>query len=111
MALWTLVPDKMDDDARTHDSTSAFCNAGLFFVVEIGDKTQIATVALAARFHSVALVAAGTTLGMLIADIPAVFLAEKATEIVPLNYVRAGAAAIFLVLGLWGLAAALGWMG
>ncbi len=112
MALWTLVPDKMDDDARTHDSTSAFLATLVsFFIVEIGDKTQIATVALAARFHSVALVATGTTLGMLIADIPAVFLAEKASEIVPLNYVRAGAAAIFLVLGLWGLAAALGWMG
>lgn len=110
MAAWTLVPDKMDDDTELHDGTSAFlATLVAFFFVEIGDKTQIATVALAARFHSVALVATGTTLGMLLADIPAVLLAEKATEIVPLTYVRAAAAAIFLVLGLWGLLGAMGW--
>ena len=110
MAAWTLVPDKMDDDEETHDGASAFLTTLVaFFFVEIGDKTQIATMALAARFQSVVLVATGTTLGMMLADIPAVLLAEKATEIVPLHYVRRAAAAIFLALGGWGLATAAGW--
>lgn len=108
MAVWTLVPDTMEE-ARERTAAGAFLTTLVsFFFVEIGDKTQVATVALAARFHSIALVATGTTLGMLLADIPAVLLAEKATEIVPLKYVRAGAAAIFLALGLWGLAGAMG---
>jgi putative Ca2+/H+ antiporter (TMEM165/GDT1 family) len=72
-----------------------------FFLVEMGDKTQIATVALGARFHNVLLVAAGTTLGMMAANIPAVYLGEAATKIVPLKYVRMGAALIFLGLGVW----------
>ena len=64
-------------------------------LAEIGDKTQIATAALAARFHDVFLVALGTTTGMMLADVPAVFLAERATTIIPLKYVRVGAALLF----------------
>ena len=70
----------------------------------MGDKTQIATVALGAKFHSIAWVAAGTTLGMMLANVPAVYLGEAATKIVPLKYVRMGAAAIFLLLGVWQVA-------
>ena len=84
--------------------TSAFVVA----LAEIGDKTQIATIALAARFHSVLTVAAGTTVGMMLANVPAVLLGERATRVLPLKYVRIGAALIFLGLGLWGLADAAG---
>jgi len=111
MAAWTLVPDKADDAISEGAQASAFLATLIaFFFVEIGDKTQIATIALAARFHSIALVATGTTLGMLLADVPAVLLAEKVTEIVPLKYVRLAAAAMFLGLGGWGLATAAGWL-
>lgn len=76
----------------------------------MGDKTQVATVALGARYHDVALVAAGTTLGMMIANVPAVFLGDRLTRVVPLNVVRSVAAAIFTALGLVTLAQALGWL-
>ena len=79
-----------------------------FFLAEMGDKTQIATVALAARFHDFVWVVAGTTLGMMLANVPAVYLGEAATRIVPLKYVRIGAALIFLGIGLWGIASLLG---
>ncbi len=105
MAAWALIPDKADE---LKDDTGRFgvflTTLVAFFLVEIGDKTQIATVALAARFHSILLVATGTTLGMMIADVPAVFLGEAATRIVPLKYVRWGTAVIFAGLGLWALA-------
>ena len=111
MAAWTLVPDKADDGPRSDSRWGAFVTTLIsFFLVEIGDKTQIATVALAARYHSVFRVALGTTIGMMAADIPAVFLGEAATKIVPVRYVRWGAAAIFALLGLWVLAETFGWM-
>ena len=75
--------------------------------MEIGDKTQIATSLLAARYHQIAMVAAGTTLGMMIADIPAVFLGEAATKIVPLRYVRIAAAVLFALIGVWVVLSAL----
>lgn len=107
MAAWTLVPDKLDDDEG--DAAPARFGAFLttlvaFFLVEIGDKTQVATIALGARYQAVALVTAGTTLGMMLANVPAVFLGERITRLVPLRYVRAAAAAIFAVLGVWTLA-------
>ena len=103
MAAWALIPDKADDDmAGGKGRYGVFLTTTIaFFLVEMGDKTQIATVALGARFHNIAWVAAGTTLGMMIANIPAVYLGEAATKIVPLNYVRIGAAVIFLGLGIW----------
>ena len=111
MAGWALIPDKVDDlKAATGRAGVFFTTLIAFFLVEIGDKTQIATLALAARFHTVVLVAMGTTLGMMVADIPAVLLGEAATRIVPLKYVRLGTALIFAGLGLWGLAETAGWV-
>jgi len=78
-----------------------------FFLVEMGDKTQIAAISLAARFHSVIPVAAGATLGMMAANIPAVFLGERAMKIVPIRYVRIGAALVFVALGVWTLVGAI----
>jgi putative Ca2+/H+ antiporter (TMEM165/GDT1 family) len=111
MAGWALVPDKIEDEKEPPAQASVFLTTLIaFFLVEIGDKTQIATAALAARFHSILPVATGTTLGMMIADVPAVFLGEAATRIVPLKVIRIAAALIFLALGVWGLAQAAGVM-
>jgi len=105
MAFWTLAPDKLDEKDETRAGAGVFLTTLVaFFVVEIGDKTQIATAALAARFHNIELVTIGTTLGMMLANVPAVFLGEAATRVVPLKYVRIGAALIFFGLGLWQLA-------
>ena len=111
MAAWTLVPDKLDDvDHSVRRRGSAFLTTVVsFFLVEMGDKTQVATIALAAHFHSVLVVAAGTTLGMMLANGPAVFLGETILQRVSLGATRAAAALLFLVLGLWQLSAALGW--
>jgi putative Ca2+/H+ antiporter (TMEM165/GDT1 family) len=107
MALWALIPDKDDEGAANRTAGGVFLTTLVaFFLVEIGDKTQIATTLLAARFQDIAIVAAGTTLGMMIANVPAVLLGEAATRVVPLRYVRVGAALIFLVLGAWVLAQA-----
>ncbi|THD80694.1 MAG: TMEM165/GDT1 family protein [Phenylobacterium sp.] len=109
MAAWALIPDKEDESAadRTHGGVFLTTLVSFFFV-EIGDKTQIATSLLAARYHQIAMVAAGTTIGMLIADVPAIFLGEAVTRIVPLNVVRMVAAAIFGLIGVWVLLAAFG---
>lgn len=103
MGIWTLVPDRPADEGTISDSGAYLATVVAIFVLEIGDKTQIATAALAARFHSILLVATGTTIGMLAADTPAVFLAERATTLVPLQVVRAITALIFLGLGVWAL--------
>lgn len=106
MALWALIPDRDDEGAANRTAGGVFLTTLVaFFLVEIGDKTQIATTLLAARFQDIAVVAAGTTLGMMIANVPAVLLGEAATRVVPLHYVRVGAALIFLVLGAWVLTA------
>ena len=108
MAGWALIPDKEEDAPAAASSASVFFSTLVaFFLVEIGDKTQIATTALAARFHDILFVSMGTTLGMMLANVPAVFLGERVTKIVPLNYVRIGAAIIFLALGVWALMEAL----
>jgi putative Ca2+/H+ antiporter (TMEM165/GDT1 family) len=107
MALWALIPDKDDEGAVSRTAGGVFLTTLVaFFLVEIGDKTQIATTLLAARFQDIAVVAAGTTLGMMIANVPAVLLGEAATRVVPLRYVRIGAALVFLILGAWVLAQA-----
>ena len=113
MAAWTLVPDKFDDD---DDSVKRRGGAFLttlvtFFLVEMGDKTQIATIALAAHYRDVLTVAAGTTLGMMLANVPAVFLGEALVQRVSLKATRIAAAGLFFVLGFWQLAAILGWFG
>ncbi|RVT92574.1 TMEM165/GDT1 family protein [Sphingomonas crocodyli] len=101
MAAWTLVPDTMDDDADDKPARfGVFLTTTIaFFAAEMGDKTQIATVALGARYHAVSLVAIGTTLGMMIANVPAVFLGDRITRIVPLKWMRIAAALIFAILG------------
>jgi putative Ca2+/H+ antiporter (TMEM165/GDT1 family) len=108
MALWMLVPDKLDDDeGAVAPRGGAFLTTLVaFFLVEMGDKTQVATVALGAQYHNVAVVAAGTTLGMMLANGPAVFLGEKLVQRVSLTLTRRLAALLFLGLGLWQLVAA-----
>lgn len=102
MAAWTLVPDKEDEAGSRKSLGGVFLTTLVsFFLVEIGDKTQIATTLLAARFHDIALVTAGTTLGMMAANVPAVLFGEAATKVVPLKWVRMAAAAVFVVLGVW----------
>lgn len=106
MAVWTLVPDRLDGDDATVTSAryGVFLTTTIaFFMAEMGDKTQIATVALGARYHAVGLVAIGTTLGMMIANVPAVFLGDRITRIVPLKAMRIAAAILFAVLGLLAL--------
>ncbi len=106
IALWTLIPDKLDEeDATTRSQASVFVVTLMaFFLAEMGDKTQLATVALAARFHDLLPVVAGTTLGMLIADVPVVFLAERFAVRIPLKLIRMIAAVLFAVLGILTLA-------
>jgi len=102
MAIWTLVPDKLDDVEEKPGRFGAFVTTLIaFFLVEMGDKTQIATVALGARFHDVVSVTIGTTLGMMLANVPAVFLGNELIKRVPLKAVRMVAALLFLVIGLW----------
>ncbi|HWA62619.1 MAG TPA: TMEM165/GDT1 family protein [Caulobacteraceae bacterium] len=103
-AAWTLVPDKMEEDEQPKErgGGSIFVTTAVaFFFVEMGDKTQIATAALGARFHEIGFVAAGTTLGMMLADGPAVFLGELAATRLPLKLMRTLAAVAFAVLGVW----------
>ncbi len=103
MAAWMLIPDKLDDDdAAARKVGGVFVSTTvLFFLVEIGDKTQVATVALAARFQDVLLVAAGTTAGMMIANAPVVFIGEAAATKLPLKWIRLAAAASFAAIGVW----------
>ena len=104
MAGWTLIPDKFDEeDGFTRRGGAFLTTLVSFFLVEMGDKTQVATVALGAQYHSVLVVAAGTTLGMMLANGPAVFLGEELVRRVSLKATRIAAAALFLVLGLWQL--------
>lgn len=108
MAAWALIPDSAPDD--TDGSTARFgvflTTAIAFFLVEIGDKTQIATAALAARFDRLAAVVIGTTLGMMIANVPAVLLGDAATRRLPMTTIRRVCAGIFLGLGIYALVAA-----
>ena len=104
MAAWTLVPDKVDDDIKVVSQGGAFIATTIaFFVVEMGDKTQVATIALGAQYHTVWAVAAGTTIGMMIANVPAVYLGEKLVAKISLRTVHIVAAVMFLLLGLWQL--------
>ena len=97
--LWALKPDKLDA-AREYSSRSVFLTTLIaFFFVEMGDKTQLATIALAARFDSLAAVVAGTTLGMMIANVPAVWLGDVLAQRVNLRVMRWIAAALFVALG------------
>ena len=105
MAIWMLIPDKLDDqDSGAGPRFGVFGTTVIaFFLAEMGDKTQIATVMLAAQYGAYAWVVAGTTLGMLLANAPVVWLGERVTRLVPIRIVHLSSALIFLGLGLWAL--------
>lgn len=101
MALWTLIPDKFDEDEAKLARFGVFgATLVAFFLAEMGDKTQVATVALAAQYQTIVSVVAGTTLGMMIANVPAVLLGNRIAQRMPVRLVHAAAAAIFAVLGI-----------
>ncbi len=101
VAAWALIPDKLESTDKLPRYGAFATTVVTFFLAEIGDKTQIATVVLAANYHPLWQVIAGTTLGMLLADVPAVILGAKFTARLPLRYARWTAAAVFAALGLW----------
>jgi Ca2+/H+ antiporter, TMEM165/GDT1 family len=101
VAAWALIPDKMDDEVKTRGNYGVFAlTVVTFFLAEMGDKTQIVALALAAKYKDLIAVVAGTTLGMMIVNIPTVLFAERATRWIPVKLVRIAAAAIYAVLGI-----------
>lgn len=100
MAAWMLIPDKYDDEQSTSRFGAFASTLVAFFLVEIGDKTQIATVALAVRYHAFAAVVLGTTLGMMLVNVPAVYLGEVAARRLNMRIVHGIAATILVALGL-----------
>ncbi|MDP3606276.1 MAG: TMEM165/GDT1 family protein [Polaromonas sp.] len=102
MAVWMLIPDKLEneDDAKAPRFGVFATTVVVFFLAEMGDKTQIATVMLAARYDAMVAVVAGTTLGMMLANAPVVWLGERVTRLVPLRVVHIVSALIFAGLGL-----------
>jgi Ca2+/H+ antiporter, TMEM165/GDT1 family len=100
MAVWMLIPDKYEEQQAKPPRFGVFATTLFaFFLLEMGDKTQIATVALAAKYPELAAVVAGTTLGMMVANVPAVLLGDVAATRLPLRIVRAVCAAVFAVIG------------
>lgn len=111
MGLWTLIPDKLDEDEAPVSRGGAFLTTLIaFFLVEIGDKTQIATIALGARYGDAGIVTLGTTLGMMLANVPAIWLGDALVRRVSLRLVRTIAAALFIVIGAWLVAQTAGWV-
>jgi len=105
MAVWTMIPDKIEEEETQVARQLGVFGATLvtFFLAEMGDKTQIATVAMAAHFPNPVMVVIGTTLGMLIADVPAVFVGDRFSKKIPMKLVHSIAAAMFAVMGLLAL--------
>ncbi len=101
MAIWTMIPDKIEEEETQVAKKFGVFGATLitFFLAEMGDKTQIATVAMAAHYSTPVLVVIGTTLGMLIADVPAVFIGDKLANKIPMKLVHTIAAVIFAAMG------------
>lgn len=100
MGLWTLIPDKFaEEDAKLARFGVFGTTLVAFFLAEMGDKTQIATIALVAQYHAFFSVVAGTTLGMMLANVPAVILGERIAHRMPVRLVHAIAATIFVILG------------
>jgi putative Ca2+/H+ antiporter (TMEM165/GDT1 family) len=105
IAFWILKPDKLDGDAQAATRYGVFVlTVVAFFLAEMGDKTQIATIVLAAKYHALVAVVAGTTLGMLIANVPVVLVGAAASHRIPLRAVRAVTAVLFAALGIAALA-------
>jgi putative Ca2+/H+ antiporter (TMEM165/GDT1 family) len=97
--LWALHPDALADDPKIHRAGAFVTALTAFFIAEMGDKTQFATVALAARFDSLAAVVMGTTLGMMLANVPAVIIGEKLATRLPMQSIRYAAAGLFVLTG------------
>ena len=107
--LWTLHPDSLDDDPKMHKAGAFVTTLIAFFIAEMGDKTQLATVALAARFQGELLaVVMGTTVGMMLANVPAVIIGERLAQRLPLKLIRWIAAGVFIVTGALTMAGAAG---
>lgn len=110
IGFWLLVPDHLDEAAGSKAADRAWqvflLTVGLFFLAEMGDKTQIATIALGARYDDVVSVTVGTTLGMMLANAPAVWIGQKFTQRLPIKWVHAVAAVTFIAIGIatliWG---------
>jgi len=101
MAAWALVPDKLDEGEARLAKYGVFVTTLIaFFLAEMGDKTQVATVALAAQYHAFVSVVAGTTLGMMIANVPAVLLGDRVADKMPVRLVHVIAAGLFALLGI-----------
>lgn len=101
IALWTLKPDELEDDRAVPARSAFIATTVAFFIAEIGDKTQVATVLLAAKYAPLWEVVAGTTLGMLVANVPVVLLGHRFADRLPLRAARWTAALVFAALGLW----------
>lgn len=101
IALWSLKPDTLDEGATASTHGALLSTTIAFFLAEIGDKTQVATVLLAAKYAPLWAVVVGTTIGMLLANVPVVILGSRFADRLPLRAARMGAALVFLALGLW----------
>ncbi|MGL4711990.1 MAG: TMEM165/GDT1 family protein, partial [Shewanella sp.] len=100
IALWVLIPDKIDvQESRFYKMGPFLATFILFFIAEMGDKTQIATVVLAAKYDSLTMVVAGTTLGMLLANVPVVIAGHFSAEKLPMLWIHRGCAVLFALLG------------
>jgi len=107
MAVWTLIPDSAPEESSAAPRYGVFVTTVIaFFLVEMGDKTQVATVALAAQYHAIVLVVMGTTVGMMLANVPVVFAGDVLMRRVPLRWIRIAAALSFVALGVYALALA-----
>jgi putative Ca2+/H+ antiporter (TMEM165/GDT1 family) len=106
MAGWTLIPDKLDGDTRIASRGAFITTLLAFFVAEIGDKTQIATLALAAGYSNLPAIVAGTTAGMLAANVPVVFLGSPFARRLPMKQIHYAASGLFALLGLYFIARA-----
>lgn len=112
MAGWLLIPDKLDETPKPMRGLGVLtATITLFFLAEMGDKTQIATIALAARYDSLIAVVGGSTLGMMLANVPAVYFGARAADRLPARLVHGIAAALFAILGCAILLRAAGWLG
>lgn len=101
MAIWIMIPDKIDDDIASKTSYGVLLTTIIaFFIAEIGDKTQIATVALAANYNSLIMVIVGTTVGMMLANIPAVYGGQAIANKIPMRLMHSIAAVIFVIVGI-----------
>ena len=104
LGLWVLIPDKVEDEAAPKKDYGAFLTTIVaFFLAEMGDKTQIATLALAAKYQDIVMVIAGSTLGLMLANVPVIFFGEKLLSRIPMVWVHRAAALLFIGFGVSGL--------